>query len=86
MTFTIAIITARKRSLGQGNIFRSICLSTWGWWWEGCYDVTSCYGQHPPLDSTPLDSTPSPHFWTAPSHCWTAPSHCWTAPSLGSCL
>ena len=38
------IITARKRSLGQGNIFKSVYLSV-GW---GCYDVTSCYGQRFP--------------------------------------
>ena len=31
------ILTARKRSLGQGNVFRGVCLSM------GClYDVTSC--------------------------------------------
>ena len=70
-------ITARKRSLGQGNIFKSVRLSTGG----GCYDVTSCYGQHfpslgcyppprtapPPLDSTPLDSSP-PLNSTTPGH------------------
>ena len=37
------IITARKRSLGQGNIFRSVCQSFCSQWGRGSlYDVTSC--------------------------------------------
>ena len=32
------VITARKRSLGQGNDFTGVCLSTGG----SLYDVTSC--------------------------------------------
>ena len=48
------IFPARKRSLGQGNIFTSLCLSTGC----GCYDVTSSYGQHPADNTTP---------WTAPA-------------------
>ena len=48
----------------------------------GCYDVTSCYGQHhTPLDSTPRQHRPPP---IAPPCPWTAPSRQhpppWTAP------
>ena len=32
------IITAHRRSLGQGNVFTPVCLFTW----ESLYDVTSC--------------------------------------------
>ena len=35
------LITARKRSLGQGNVFRSICYSV-HWGGGPLYDVTSC--------------------------------------------
>ena len=42
----------------------------------GCYDVTSCYGQHPLDNTVPFDSTTTP--WTAPST-QTAPP-LWTAP------
>ena len=86
------IITTRKRSLGQGNVF-PVCLSTEG---GGCYDVTFCYGQHPtpaPRNSTTLylDSTTSgqhhPPGYHSPDstiplgqhHLWTAPP-LWTAP------
>ena len=34
----MSIITARKRSLGQSNVFRSVCPLTWG----SLYDVTFC--------------------------------------------
>ena len=30
------IFTARKRSLGQGNMFPGVCLSTGGFWSGGC--------------------------------------------------
>ena len=36
--FNIVLITARKRSLGQGNVFAGDCLSTGG----SLFDVTSC--------------------------------------------
>ena len=31
LTFTNLFVTARKRSLGQGNMFAFVCLSTGGW-------------------------------------------------------
>ena len=39
--------TARKQSLGQGNIFRSVCLSAGG----PLYDITSCLAEWSPLPS-----------------------------------
>ena len=45
------IITARKRSLGQGNIFTGICLSMVG----GVLPDRDPPGQRPPLDRDPLD-------------------------------
>ena len=65
------IFTARKRSLGQGNIFTNVCHSVHGG--GGCYDVTSCSvmdstslpaGQPPPTASPrtapPTEQTVSP--------------------------
>ena len=47
----ICIITARKQSLGQGNIFRDVCLS------RGRYDVTSRHGQDPPPGQHPWSTS-----------------------------
>ena len=47
------LFTECKRSLGQGNIFRSICQSFCPQGRSGCYGVTSCYGEHHRLNSTP---------------------------------
>ena len=44
------IFTASKRSLGKGNVFTHVCLSTGR---KGFYDVTSCYGQHSPNSTHP---------------------------------
>ena len=52
------IVTARKRSLGQGNVFTPVCQSVCS---RGVLWCHFCYGQHHPLDSTaPPDSTPPP--------------------------
>ena len=53
MKFTIAIITARKRSLGQADIFRSICLST----------LRVVVGGGVMMSLSVMDSIP---LWTAP--------------------
>ena len=50
-----------QRSLGQGNVFYT-CLSVHG----GCYDVTSCYGQHHPLAPTQPAPPPGQNPRTAP--------------------
>ena len=34
---SLVSFTARKRSVGQGNIFTSVCHSVHGWWGEGGY-------------------------------------------------
>ena len=50
------IITARKRSLGQGNIFTGMCQSFCPWGREGSlYDVTSCLAawSHVPSRGSP---------------------------------
>ena len=44
-----AFVTARKRSLGQGNMFTGVCLSTWG----GVPDQV-----HPPGPGIPQEQTP----------------------------
>ena len=41
-------IIARKRSLGQCNIFTGVCLSTWGCaWWRPPRTATAAGGTHP---------------------------------------
>ena len=70
----VSIVTARKRRLGQGNVFTPVCDSFCSQGREGCYDVLSV------MDST----SPGPHHWTTPRILpaetsldplpWTAPS------------
>ena len=55
-----------KLSFGQGNIFRSVCLST-----AGGGVMISLRGQHPPPDSTPILTRTTP--WTAPPPDSTSP-------------
>ena len=52
------IFPARKRSLGQGNVFTPICI-------VGYCDVTSCSGQHSPYDS--ITTSQQHPNWTAPT-------------------
>ena len=58
------IFTARKRSLGQGNMFTGVCLSTGGSTWPG----TPRDQVHPQTRCTPIPGTPpwtryTPHLW-----------------------
>ena len=65
-----SIFTACKRSLGQGNIFRSVCqeFCSWGVCLSECWDTTSPQdqagtpvgpGRHPPGQGTPgADTSP----------------------------
>ena len=41
------LITARKRSLGQGNVFTNVCHSVHGGWGRGCLPLGPT-GIHPP--------------------------------------
>ena len=56
----LTIITARKRSLGQGNKFTSVCLSTGG---GGVPDQV-----HPPEEQTPPPGADTPWEQTPPQH------------------
>ena len=65
------IFTTRKRSLGQGNIFTPVCLSTGGAGGRRCCDVTPCYRQQPPPPWTApfapdITFHPGPHSQTTP--------------------
>ena len=64
----LLFITARKRSLGQDNVFTPVCDSFCSRVCR-CYDVTSCYRQDPPPDG----QQPTP-TWTTPPPPWTAPT------------
>ena len=59
--------TVRKRSLGQGNIFSSLCQEFWprggGVCLSACWDTT-----HPPEQTPPLEETP-PGPGTPPVQC-----------------
>ena len=53
------VITARKRSLGQGNIFRSVCQEfcpRGGVCLSACWDTTHPSPQHPPWYQAPPPS------------------------------
>ena len=69
ITWRVDIFTARKRSLGQGNIFTGICLSTGGGglpdretpWIETPWTETPLNKDPPWTETTPLDRD---HPWT----------------------
>ena len=53
------VITARKRSLGQGYIFTGICHSVnRGVCLSACWDTPPLPGRHPPARETPLPRRP----------------------------
>ena len=58
MVFPGAIFTARKRSLGQGNILTGVCLSTGGG--GSLYDVTYCPGGVSVRGGLPRETPPPP--------------------------
>ena len=81
-------VTARKQSLGQGNVFTPVCQYFCSQV-EGRAMMSLPVMKSTPLDSTTLDSTPSTRHttpWTAPSLDSTTPGQhpVWTAPPLDS--
>ena len=55
------IFTARKRSLGQGNIFSSVCqefCSYGGVCLSACWDTTPPGSRHPPPEQVPQEQAP----------------------------
>ena len=57
--YILRIFTAHKRSLGQGNIFSSVCqefCSQGGVCLSACWDTTPPGSRHPPRADTPLHS------------------------------
>ena len=64
------LVTARKRSLGQGNIFRSVCqefCSQGGVCLSACWDTHTHPGsRHPPIADTPAPRANTPWEQTPP--------------------
>ena len=80
MKLTGNLITAHKRSLGQGNVLT--CLSVILFTGGGGYDITSCYGYHHPPGQHPAPRTappPTQHLCPVQQPPCTGP---WTAPPL----
>ena len=68
-SYVTPIVTTPKRSLGQGNMFTGMCLSTGGGGtWPGTLPRTRCTpgSRHPPWEQTPPGADTPPQEQTPP--------------------